>query len=244
LARPPFAAILRRERRRAAGPEDDTMPIHRWIRDNRGLLALLLLFGLVRTAVADYNPVPSGSMHPTILEGDVVLVNRLAYNVKLPLTDLVLARTGEPQRGDIVTFSSPKDGRRLIKRVIGLPGDRIAMRARQLEINGRPAHYTPLGPVRDAARGALRLEEDLGGPGHVIQWLPERANAPDFGPLTVPPDAYLVLGDNRDDSADSRYIGFVPRQLLIGRAERILVSVPLDEIGWPRWERFGRPFAP
>jgi signal peptidase I len=84
-----------------------------WIRQNRGLLLFMVLFGLFRTAVADWNPIPSGSMHPGLLGGDVVFVNRLAYNLKVPLTDWVLAHTGEPQRGDIVTFSSPADGRRL-----------------------------------------------------------------------------------------------------------------------------------
>ena len=109
--------------------------LRRLFREHRGFIGVLLVFGLIRTAVADYNPIPSGSMHPTILEGDVVLVNRLAYNLKLPLTDVVLARTGEPQRGDIVTFSSPRDGTRLIKRIVGLPGDVISMRDKHLLIN-------------------------------------------------------------------------------------------------------------
>src|SRR6266571_8906773 len=99
-----------------------------WIRSNRGFLAFLLCFGLFRTAVADWNPIPSGSMRPNLLEGDVVLVNRLAFDLKLPLTDVILTRLGEPARGDVVTFSSPKDGTRLIKRVIALPGDVVEMR--------------------------------------------------------------------------------------------------------------------
>lgn len=90
-----------------------------WLRDNRWFIAAVLLFGVFRTAIADWNPIPSGSMHPNLLEGDVVFVNRLAFDVKIPLTDVVLAHTGDPQRGDIVTFSSPQDGTRLIKRVIG-----------------------------------------------------------------------------------------------------------------------------
>jgi signal peptidase I len=213
-----------------------------WIRHNRGFLVLLLGFGLIRTAVADYNPVPSGSMHPTILEGDVVLVNRLAYSVKLPLTDVVLARTGEPQRGDIVTFSSPRDGMRLIKRVIGLPGDRIQMRDKQLLVNGQPAHYARAAPgaARAKENGPLRLTETVGTRSYGIQWLPGRDSAPDFGPLTIPPDRYLVLGDNRDDSADSRFIGLVERRLLIGRAEAILVSADITTDWKPRPDRFVR----
>ena len=85
-----------------------------WLRRNKGFLVFLLGFGVFRTAVADWNPIPSGSMRPTILEGDVVFVDRLAYDVKVPLTDIVVAHLGEPKRGDIVTFSSPKDGTRLI----------------------------------------------------------------------------------------------------------------------------------
>jgi signal peptidase I len=215
------------------------------LRENRAFLFLMLCFGLIRTAVADYNPIPSGSMHPTILEGDVVLVNRLAYNLKIPLTDVIVTRLADPRRGDIVTFSSPQDGRRLIKRVIGLPGDRIAMRDKQLTINGAAVRYTPGEFVREdsgtaTAELALRLEETLDGRAHPIQWLSGIRNAPDFGPLVVPADQYLMLGDNRDNSADSRYIGLVPRDLLIGRAERILVSAAITQHWQPRFERFGQ----
>src|SRR5438067_11264853 len=101
----------------------------KWMRDNRGFLVFLLLFGLFRTAIADWNPVPSGSMRPTILEGDVVLVNRLAYDFKFPLTNVALAWLGDPKRGEIVTFSSPKDGTRLIKRIVAIPGDTVEMKA-------------------------------------------------------------------------------------------------------------------
>ena len=86
----------------------------KWLKGNRGCIAFLLCFGFFRLAIADWNPVPSGSMRPTLQEGDVVLVNRLAYDFKLPLTDKVLFALGTPQRGDVVTFSSPKDGVRLI----------------------------------------------------------------------------------------------------------------------------------
>ena len=120
-----------------------------YLREHRAFLLFVLAFGLIRTAVADYNPVPSSSMHPNILEGDVVLVNRLAYNLKVPLTDVVLARLGDPRRGDIVTFSSPQDGRRLIKRVVGLPGDVVSMQDKRLLINGRPVGYSVVGVGSD-----------------------------------------------------------------------------------------------
>jgi signal peptidase I len=113
-----------------------------WLKDNRGFIAFLLCFGFFRLAIADWNPVPSGSMRPTLLEGDVVLVNRLAYDFKLPLSDTALLRLGEPQRGDVITFSSPKDGVRLIKRLVALPGDTVELRNEVLWINGQSVAYT------------------------------------------------------------------------------------------------------
>src|SRR3954453_16900443 len=110
----------------------------KWIRTNRGFIVFILLFGLFRTAIADWNPIPSGSMRPTLLEGDVVLVNRVAYDLKVPLMDVSLRCRGEPARGDVVTFSSPSDGERLIKRIVGLPGDVIEMRDEVLFVNGTP----------------------------------------------------------------------------------------------------------
>ena len=214
-----------------------------FVRANKGFLMFIVLFGVFRTAVADWNPIPSSSMRPNLLEGDVVFVNRLAYNVKVPLTDVVIARTGEPQRGDVVTFASPLDATRLIKRVLALPGDRVEMRNERLVINGVESQYSLEEVVQEAtAEGkmdALRMIEAVDGSRHRIQVLPQRLVMRDFGPVTVPQDAYLMLGDNRDNSADSRYIGFVPRHLLIGRAERILVSADYQGNWMPRTERFG-----
>lgn len=221
-----------------------------WARANKGFLLFLMLFGIFRTAIADWNPIPSASMHPNLLEGDVVFVNRLAYNVKLPLTDVVLGTTGEPQRGDIVTFSSPKDGTRLIKRVIALPGDRVEMRNEQLVINGQPAGYAALGRATENVNGlgelaALRLGESIADArAHAIQLMPQVQARRDFAPLTVPPGEYMMLGDNRDNSQDSRYIGLVPRALLIGRAERVLASADITGNWHPRTERFGMSLYP
>src|SRR5262249_38740902 len=217
----------------------------RWIRNNRGFLVFILLLGLFRTAVADWNPIPSGSMRPTLLEGDVVLVNRLAFDLKVPLTNIVVAHLGEPARGDIVTFSSPRDGVRLIKRLVALPGDTVQMRDKALLVNGQAANYQPIGmvvehPAPGAAVQALRLYETSGSRTHLVQWfaLPSTQHA-SFGPLVVPAGHYLMLGDNRDDSADSRYFGLVPRELLIGRAVRILVSADIEGNWAPRFARFG-----
>jgi signal peptidase I len=216
-----------------------------YLRQNRIFLIVLLTFGVFRTAVADYNPIPSGSMHPNILEGDVVLVNRLAYNLKVPLTDIVIAHVGDPQRGDIATFSSPKNGMRLIKRVIGLPGDTIAMQDKKLLINGQPVAYAPLAFVdEEVGHGvrlnALQLREELGVHPYTVQWLDGVSSARDFAPMTILADQYLMLGDNRDNSADSRFIGLVPRELLIGRASRILVSAAITDNWLPRLDRIGK----
>jgi signal peptidase I len=215
-----------------------------WLRANKSFLAFLLLFGVFRGAVADWNPIPSASMHPNLLEGDVVFVNRVAFDLKLPLTNVVLAHTGEPKRGDVVTFFSPADDTRLIKRLIAVPGDRVEMRNEQLIINGLPSNYSadghgmesvdPLGPI-----AAEHFVETVGSHQHRVQFLPSIEARRDFGPILIPKDKYLMLGDNRDHSADSRYIGLVPRELLIGRAVRVLVSADIKGNWLPRTERFG-----
>ena len=218
----------------------------KWVKSNRGFIALLLCFGIFRTAVADWNPIPSGSMRPTLLEGDVVFVNRLAYDLKLPLTDVVLARLGEPARGDVVTFSSPVDGTRLIKRIAALPGDTVEMRDSVLYLNGEAARYDAPEPVTEhlvelgAQVPATRWTEHLQGHERRVQWLEGVTARRNFGPVTVPEGQYLVLGDNRDNSADSRFIGFVPRHLLIGQARRVLVSADILSNWAPRLGRFGQ----
>jgi signal peptidase I len=216
-----------------------------WLRKNKGFLVFLLCFGVFRTAVADWNPIPSGSMRPTLLEGDVVLVNRLAYDVKLPLTDIVVAPLGEPRRGDIVTFSSPRDGMRLIKRIVGIPGDRIEMHGDTLTVNGQQARYDDFLDAPDAVApgrvvAAVHATEHLGASVRDIQFLPSVQARRDMAPLTVPAGHYFMLGDNRDNSEDSRYIGVVPRRLLIGRANHIVVSADILDHWHPRLARVGK----
>jgi signal peptidase I len=215
------------------------------LRGNRGFIIFLLCFGFFRTAIADWNPIPSGSMRPTLLEGDVVLVNRLAYDFKLPLTDIAIAHLAEPRRGDIVTFSSPKDGTRLIKRVVATPGDRIELKDEVLLINDEIAVYDNQSLVREPVGhgmelDALRATERVADSQHAVQFLPAVRARRDFGPMVVPAGSYFMLGDNRDDSADSRYFGFVPRHLLIGRAHRVLLSADIKGDWSPRFARTGQ----
>ncbi|WP_092942408.1 signal peptidase I [Roseateles sp. YR242] len=215
-----------------------------WLRSNRGFLVFLAGFLFFRTAVADWNPVPSGSMRPTILEGDVVFVERIAYDWKLPLTDVSLFRVANPQRGDVVVFSSPRDGTRLIKRIVAVPGDEVEVRNDVLVINGQPATYSaPQWLEETVAPGvhlpAVREVEELLGQRRLVQQLPGVASRRNFGPLKLATDEFFMMGDNRNNSEDSRAIGPVPRRLITGQARRLLVSADITAHWAPRWERFG-----
>jgi signal peptidase I len=216
-----------------------------WLKQNRAFLVFLVGFAFFRSAMADWNPIPSGSMRPTLLEGDVVLVDRLAYDFKVPLTDFSLGALGDPKRGDVVTFTSPSDGARLIKRLVAIPGDVVEMRDERLIINGVVAEYADFRAVEErgelgARQLVLRGTERSAGSARAIQYLPGALAMRSFGPVVVPKDSFFFLGDNRDNSADSRYIGVVRRQHLIGRAHHVLVSADITD-GWvPRLERFGR----
>jgi signal peptidase I len=216
-----------------------------FLKDNRGFIIFLICFGFFRLAIADWNPIPSGSMRPTLVEGDVVLVNRLAYDLKLPLSDIVVYRLGTPQRGDIITFTSPKDGVRLIKRLVAIPGDVVEMRNEVLHINGTAADYAGLNAINEpldsgGTTSALTVRERIAGSERNVQFLPVVDAMRNFGPTVVPEESFFFLGDNRDNSADSRYIGFVPRHLLIGRAHHVVVSANVKGDWLPRFDRIGK----
>lgn len=220
--------------------------MQRWLSKYRYVILFWLCFGMFRTSLADWNPIPSGSMRPTLLEGDVVLVNRVAYDFKLPLTDISLVQLDNPQRGDVVTFTSPKDGVRLIKRIVGIPGDTLQMKDEVLWVNGVPATYVDAQSISErVAPGqfiqGIKLTEQAAASQRTVQFMPKVRARRDFGPLVIPADQYFMLGDNRDNSADSRYIGFVPRRLLIGRAHHILASAQILDHWMPRFRRFGAP---
>lgn len=202
-------------------------------KEYRGLLLFVVLMSLFRSVVADWNTVPTGSMKPTILEGDRILVDKLAYDLRLPFSHISLMKLGEPKRGDIVIFDSEKAAKRLVKRVIGLPGDVVGMKGNRLYLNGRWVDYHTL---QQSVAGSV-VEEGLSGHRHPIrlQWRP--SPLADFGPVTVPKGHYLVLGDNRDRSADSRVIGFVPRNEIVGRSARVVVSLNYDNYYLPRGDR-------
>lgn len=214
-----------------------------WIRP----LALPLLAILAaKSALADINPVPTGSMKPTVLEGDVVFVNKLAYDLKVPFTTLRVAQWADPARGDIVVCFSPEDATRLLKRVIAVPGDTIEMRQETVFLNGQPLRYSPA--ALDAAaladlpaherNAALLVREHLDARAHALMIRPDRPTLRNFGPVTVPAGSYFMLGDNRDNSHDSRFFGFVSRDQIVGQAKGVFVSADLDRWGKPRFARF------
>lgn len=215
-----------------------------WKKEIRPLLITGLIVFAVRSALADWNDVPTGSMKPTILEGDRVWVNKLAYDLKVPFTTWHLAEWGNPQRGDIVVFFSPHDGKRLVKRVIGLPGETIELRNNELVINGKSVAYQPIAeellrdiPAADRA-GRVFASEQLPGQTHAVAGYPAAPAPRDFAPLHVTDGQYFMMGDNRDDSFDSRFWGAVDRKQIVGRATAVVMSLDRPNSWQPRWHRF------
>jgi signal peptidase I len=214
-----------------------------WRNDIRPLLILAIILFSIRSSFADWNDVPTGSMKPTIIEGDRIFVNKLAYDLKVPFTTWHLAEWGDPQRGDIAVFRSPHDGVRLVKRVIGLPGDTIEMRDGRLFLNGEPVDYSPVdaavsAPVAEPERSAsLFAMEELPSRPHAVMTTPLLPAKRSFAPITVPAGEYFMLGDNRDNSFDSRFWGCVPRRQILGRATAVVISLDRAHCWKPRWER-------
>src|SRR5262249_17779722 len=194
-------------------PESISRRIWReWVKP---LLVILIILFSVRSAVADWNDVPTGSMKPTILEGDRIFVNKLAYDLKVPFTTWHLATWGDPQRGDVVVLFSPRDGTRLVKRVVGLPGDTIELRDNRLLVNEIELSYSRPDPLASkdvpAPPPARHLvTEKLGTHAHPVMITPGRLSPRWYGPVRVPAGHYFLMGDNRDESFDSRLYGFVP----------------------------------
>ncbi len=166
-------------------------------------------------------------MNPTILEGDLIYVDKLAYDLRFPLTFYRLAKWSGPERGDIVVCFSPEDQTRLVKRVIAVPGDTIESKGNILFLNGQPATYTKLDPQsmeylpsRLKSRSVLATE-NLDGFSHAVMSIPSVRAVRDFGLVTVPRGHYFVMGDNRDNSKDSRHFGFVKRGAIVGKARGV-----------------------
>ena len=218
-----------------------------WRKEIRPILIMAVILFSIRSSLADWNDVPSGSMNPTIIEGDRVYVNKLAYDLKVPFTTWHIAQWANPQRGDIVVFYSPYDGTRLVKRVIGLPGDTVELRDDHLIINGQSVNYEPLNPdisgqlpVDEQLQSQFATEQLPSHP-HPVMAIPGMPAKRTFGPVTVPPGHYFMMGDNRDNSFDSRYYGAVERSRILGKATDVVWSLNKSDYWLPRAGRFFKP---
>ena len=215
-----------------------------WRKEIRWWLVLGLIIFSVRSSLADWSDVPTGSMKPTILEGDRVYVNKLAYDLKVPFTTRHIAEWSNPRRGDIVVFFSPRDGTRLVKRVVGLPGDTIELRNDALVLNGQAVEYQAIAEERlhglavaDLASSVFSVERLAGQP-HAVAAIPAAPALREFGPISVPEGHYFMMGDNRDNSFDSRYFGPVERKRIVGQATAVALSFDRENYWFPRWQRF------
>ena len=208
------------------------------------LLIAVLIATSIKSAIADWNTVPTGSMKPTIVEGDRIFVNKLAYDLKVPYTTFRLAEWGNPQRGEVVVFYSPENGKRLVKRVVGLPGDTVEMKDSRLYINDAELKYEPPGRDRieefliDDKYRKMTFIENLDGREHPVMLISHSRDLNSFGPVTVPEGKYFMMGDNRYDSHDSRYFGPVERDSIVGRATAVVISLDINNLYKPRFERF------
>lgn len=234
-------------------------------------LPVFLLVLAIRSFIFEPFRIPSDSMMPTLHDGDFIAVNKFAYGLRLPVLNTVVVPTGSPQRGDVVVFRYPPDpSQNYIKRLVGLPGDRVAVKDDQLIINGTPVALQSDGRYNDGCYLDMRLStEQLGA--HRHQTLacrtpgslaaapipscnrdigrsyqcgessdPMLGDSNDFAEVVVPEGHYLMIGDNRDNSADGRVWGFVPDANIIGRASRIWFNWDLGRTGGPQWGRIGR----
>jgi signal peptidase I len=219
---------------------------------SRSFFPVILAVLVLRSFLIEPFRIPSGSMMPTLLVGDFILVNKFAYGLRLPVLHSKIVEIDQPQRGDVVVFRYPKEPSiDYIKRVVGVPGDRIGYRNKTLFINDKPAPQIPIGFYQGSGSGAkytgaLQSIEKIDSLEHSILL---NRQTPDFpsgcqvlsrGPVTVPEGHYFVMGDNRDHSNDSRCWSFVPEQNLVGKAFAIWMSWDSNRSGFPvAWERLG-----
>ncbi len=209
-----------------------------WLDWTAGLFPVILIVFLLRSFLFEPFKIPSGSMIPTLLVGDLILVNKFHYGIRLPVLNTKIVPNNEPKHGDVIVFRYPVDPRiDYIKRVVGLPGDEVSYQNQRLSINGKPVDLKALGDYydEDSMRYAPRFAEKLGSIEHDLLVQPTGSSA--FRPLEsfqrfrdqcrysaegvtckVPAGHYFVMGDNRDNSQDSRFWGFVPDENIVGRA--------------------------
>ncbi len=231
-----FDILVLRPKRRAAdtGAQESVV-----VEYSRSFFPIILIVLLVRSFLFEPFRIPSDSMMPTLLDGDFIFVNKYAYGLRLPVLNRKVVEISAPTRGDVVVFRLPSDpGTNYIKRVVGLPGDRIGYRADRLYINGELIPSSAHGTYRDFGYRANLAIETIGDREHELLLLPQRYGKE--GQWQVPDGHYFVMGDNRDNSRDSRFpgVGAIPESFLVGRAVRIWMNWNFPDDG-PLWERIG-----
>ena len=200
------------------------------VRSNFPFILFVVLLFSFRSSVADWYYVPTGSMEPTIYVGDRVIVDKSAYTLEIPFTDVVLAKTGAVNRGDIVIINSHAADTRLIKRVVAVEGDTVRLEENRLSINGEKASVE--------AKGSSLFLENILGHTRTIALNPLPSPAKSFNAVTVPKGHVLAIGDNRNNSVDSRYYGFIPVEEIQGKANYVAFSLDTEDMYLPRKERF------
>src|SRR5580658_1305198 len=254
----------------AAGQDPTALPVPVTVDYARSFFPVAVIVLVVRAFIFEPFRIPSDSMMPTLLDGDFIIVNKFAYGLRLPVVDQKVVAIGEPQRGDVVVFHWPPDPAiNYIKRLVGLPGDRVRIQSDQLTINDGTMPLIDGGRYDDSCYHNMREStEILGTHKHQILWCltpddlavapsascsrhipqnylcrepdpPGEFDKGDFDEIVVPPGQYLMIGDNRDNSSDGRYWGFVPEDHLVGKATRIWFNWDLKRSGGPKWSRIG-----
>jgi signal peptidase I len=212
---------------------------------SRSFFPIILIVLVVRSFIVEPFRIPSGSMMPTLLIGDFILVNKFAYGVRLPVLNSRIINTGHPQRGDVTVFRYPENPKiDFIKRIVGVPGDHIAYRNKVLYINGEQAPQQYLESYVGAGSGNVmtgsrHLHENLIGVEHDILVMPGRNNFGADFETVVPQGQYFAMGDNRDNSRDSRFWGFLPEENLVGKAFLIWMNWDWQQDGVIGWGRLG-----
>jgi len=253
---------------RAAGRDPASLADPGTVDYARSFFPVAFVLLVLRSFLFEPYRIPSDSMMPTLLDGDFIIVNKFAYGLRLPVTHHKFFAVGEPARGDVVVFRYPPDPTiNYIKRVVGLPGDRVQVRADQLIINGEPVPFRELARYGDGCYLNMRLaEEQLGehrhqvlhcltqdgiavsplpgcnrdiGQGYVCNEVVGSGADSGDAVMQVPQGSYLMIGDNRDNSQDGRWWGFVDEKLLVGKATRIWFNWDLQRSGGPVWSRIG-----
>jgi signal peptidase I len=241
------ALVLKRRREQASAgpaPGGEAVKEPALVEFSRSFFPIVLVVLLIRSFLYEPFRIPSSSMMPTLRVGDFIFVSKFSYGLRLPVLNTKVLELGEPERGDVAVFRLPSDpSTNYIKRIIGVPGDTVSLREKQLWINGEPAPLELQQEIVNVECGgfwftAQVATEVIGPTGHTIYISDQHDRPSPFLDRPVPEGQYLVMGDNRDCSRDGRVIGYIPEGNMVGRAVRIWMNWD-SEAGRPLWHRIG-----